>query len=317
MFMDFRQIDKKLQREFTMKKMKAEERASRNFVWVNSVPSYFKLSKIEKELALEISKQKVAGKDCKELQKIIAEARDKKKKILTKMNLKESDLVPQYECKKCSDTGVYNGYVCSCYKKRRNEELGKAFGIEISKQKTFKNFNTKICKNESQAKELETIKTKLEKWVEDYPNAKKSKILLMGKTGLGKTYITECIANAFLEKGRSVCFVSAFEMVNCFLKYHTTFDKDKYSWIEPFIEADVLIIDDLGTEPKLKNVTLEYLYLLISEREKYSKPIIITTNYSNPQNILEAYDERIYSRLINKQEGAVFVLSGDDLRVSK
>ena len=51
--------------------------------------------------------------------KIIAEARDKKKKILAKMNLKESDLVPQYQCKNCNDTGVNNGYVCSCYKRRR------------------------------------------------------------------------------------------------------------------------------------------------------------------------------------------------------
>ena len=314
--MDFRQINKNLQREFTAKKMKAEERASRNVAWVNSVPAYFKLSKIEKELALEISKQKVAGKDCKDLQKIIADARDKKKKILAKMNHKENDLVPQYECKKCSDTGVYGGYICSCYRKRRNEELGKAFGIEISKQKTFKNFNTKICKNEAQAKDLEKLKTALEKWAQEYPNVKKSKILLTGKTGLGKTYITECIANTFLEKEYSVCFVSAFEMVNCFLKYHTSFEKDKYSWIEPFVEADVLIIDDLGTEPKLKNVTLEYLYLVISEREKYSRPIVVTTNLESG-NILDVYGERIYSRLVNKQTSFTYKMQGDDLRVSK
>ena len=314
--MDFRQIDKNLQREFTMKKLRAEERASRNFAWVNSIPAYFKLSKIEKDLALEISKQKMAGKDTKDLQKIITEARDKKKKILAKMNLKESDLVPQYQCKNCNDTGVNNGYVCSCYKRRRNEELVKAFGMEISKQKTFKNFNTKICKNEDQAKNLTTLKEKLEKWVSDYPDVKKSKILLTGKTGLGKTYITECLANAFLEKGRSVCFVSAFEMTNCFLKYHSPFEKDKYSRIAPFIESDVLIIDDLGTEPKFKNVTLEYLHLVISEREKYSRPIIVTTNLELG-NILDAYGERIYSRLVNKQTSATFKVQGDDLRVSK
>ena len=314
--MDFRQINKNLQMEFTAKKMRAENVAARNFAWVNSIPAYVKLTKAEKELALEISKLKVAGKDTKDLQKIIAEARDKKKKILAKLNLKESDLVPQYECKKCADTGVFNGYVCSCYKKRRNEELGRAFGIEISKQKTFKNFSTKICKNEAQAKELEKLKDMLQKWVEDYPNVKKSKILLTGKTGLGKTYVTECIANAFLEKECSVCFVSAFEMINCFLKYHTSFDKDKYSWIEPFVEADVLIIDDLCTEPKLKNVTLEYLYLVISEREKYSKPIIVTTNLESG-NILDVYGERIYSRLVNKQTSATIKMTGDDLRVSK
>jgi DNA replication protein DnaC len=145
---------------------------------------------------------------------------------------------------------------------------------------------------------------------------KKSKILLMGKTGLGKTYITECVANAFLEKGNSVCFVSAFEMTNCFLKYHSPLEKDKYSWIAPFIESDVLIIDDLGTEPKFKNVTLEYLYLVISEREKYSRPIIVSTNLELG-NILDTYGERIYSRLVNKQTSATFKIQGDDLRVSK
>ncbi len=315
--MDFRQINQYLQKEFMFKKLRAEEIAAKNVAWLNTIPAYFKLSQIERELAIEIAKEKIAGNSCKELQKTISEARDKKKKILAKVGLKESDLVPKYECKKCSDTGVVSGYVCSCYKKRRNEELAKAFGIEISKQKTFKNFSTKICKNENQASELEKLKNMLEKWVQDYPNVKKTKILLMGETGLGKTHLTECIANAFIEKGNSVCFVSAFEMVNCFLKYHTSFEKDKYSWIEPFIESDILIIDDLGTEPKLKNVTLEYLYLVISEREKYSRPVIVTTNYANPQNLLEMYEERIYSRLINKQESATLVLKGNDLRVSK
>ena len=120
----------------------------------------------------------------------------------------------------------------------------------------------------------------------------------------------------FLEKNHSVCFVSRFEMVNCFLKYHTSFDAEKYSWIQPFIESDILFIDDLGTEPKLKNVTINYLYLVLSERERYSRPIVITTNL-NAKDILDNYDERIYSRLINKQSGVVFKIEGDDLRMPK
>ena len=314
--MDFRQINKNLQREFALKKMRAEEKATKNNAWLNSIPAYYKLSQIEKELALEISRQKIAGNPCKELQKTIADARDKKKKILTKVGLKESDLLPKYDCKICSDTGVAFGQVCECFKKRRNEELCKAFGIEISKLKTFENFNTQICKNDEQAKNLEKTKEKLEKWSNDYPNVKKTKIILSGKTGLGKTHICECLANALINKGYSVCFVSAFEMVNCFLKYHTTFDAEKYSWIQPFIESDFLFIDDLGTEPKLKNVTINYLYLVLSERERYSRPVVVTTNLE-VKNILENYDERIYSRLINKQNGAIFQINGDDLRVSK
>lgn len=314
--MDFRQINKNLQKEFAVKKIEAEKRAARNLAWANSIPAYFKLSQIERELALEIAKQKVQENSCKELQKTITEVRNKKKKILAKMGLKEEDLVVKYNCKHCGDTGMVAGQMCACFRKRRNEELGKAFGKEISSQKTFKNFTTKVCKDETQAKNLEGLKEKLEKWATDYPNTKKKNIILYGKTGVGKTHLTECLANAFLERNYSVCFVSAFEMVNCFLKYHTSFDAEKYSWIQPFVESDILFIDDLGTEPKLKNVTINYLYLVLSERERFSRPIVITTNLS-AKEILENYDERIHSRLINKQTGAAFKIEGDDLRISK
>lgn len=313
--MDFRQITKKLHNEFAIKKINAERKASKNVAWLNSIPEFATLAQVERELALKISKLKNAGTPCKELQETLALVRDKKKKILEKTGLKPEDLKPKYECKKCSDFGFVNGRMCSCFKKRKNEELIKSFGIEISKQKTFKNYNTKICKNESQAKSLEKLKTVLENWVESYPNIKKRNIFISGQTGVGKSYLTECLANSLLNKGYSVCFVSAFELNNSCLKYHTSFDADKYSWIEPFIESDFLIIDDLGTEPKLKNVTTNYLHLILSERERYMRPVIITTNLM-PSDIGSQYDERIYSRLVNKQSGVILNLCGDDLRVS-
>ena len=131
-------------------------------------------------------------------------------------------------------------------------------------------------------------------------------------TGVGDRYVLE----EMLKKNYSVCFLSAFDMNNMFLKYHTTFDSTKNSWLEPLVECDMLFIDDLGTEPVMKNVTLNYLFLLLSERERFKRPIIITTNLL-PENILDRYGERIYSRLNNKLSSLVLYVEGDDLRLSK
>ena len=133
-------------------------------------------------------------------------------------------------------------------------------------------------------------------------------------TGVGKTYLASCLANEMLKKEYSVCFVSAFALNESLQKYHTTFDGSKSLWLDPFIDADILIIDDLGTEPMIKNVTENYLYLILSERERFSRPVIITTNLK-PADINSRYDERIYSRLCNKKNAQLFRIEGDDLRI--
>lgn len=311
--MDFRKIDKDLQVEFATKKISAEKKASENLSRANSNPLYKKLDSLERQIVLEFSKCKTKNETYKNLKTNLETVREEKQKVLSEMKLKNSDLKPKYDCKICSDSGFVDGRPCVCYKKRKNIELIKAFGLSANEACSFENFDTKICQNEKQAETLKKMASKLSKWAEKYPKNEKNNILIIGKTGVGKTYLTSCLANELMKKDVSVCFTSAFDLNESFLKYHTSFDKTKYSWIEPFIEADVLFIDDLGTEPKLKNVTINYLYLVLSERERFSRPIIITTNQL-PQEILSRYDERISSRLCNKQYASMFLIEGDDLR---
>ena len=311
--MDFRQIDKDLQVEFARKKVMAEKIASQNLSRVNANPVYKRLDSLERQLVLEISKCKTKNDSFKNLKANLETLRTEKSKILASMQMKESDLKPKYSCKNCLDTGFVNGKPCDCYKKRKNMELIKAFGLQANKDCSFKNFDTKICKNEKQAENLKKIAEILEKWSEKYPNNTKNNIVIVGKTGVGKTHLTSCLANELLEKDVSVCFITAFDLNESFLKYHTSFDKTKYSWIEPFIEADVLFIDDLGTEPVLKNVTKNYFYLVLSERERYNRPVIITTNLMLDE-LNNRYDERICSRLCNKRNSNLIFIDGDDLR---
>ncbi|MEG1581888.1 MAG: ATP-binding protein [Clostridia bacterium] len=141
-----------------------------------------------------------------------------------------------------------------------------------------------------------------------------SNLLILGETGVGKSYGTLCLTTEIIKKGYSASVLTAFEMTNLFLKYHTTIDAEKIEALSPILDPDLLVIDDLGTEPILKNVTLEYLYLIIAERMNKQKLTVITSNLSL-SNILDRYGERIFSRLNNKELSAVIKLQGDDLRL--
>ena len=146
--MDFRQIDKDLQLEFAKKKIIAEKIVAQNLSRVNANPVYKKLDRLERQLVLEISKCKAKTETFKNLKANLETLRTEKNKVLASMKMKESDLKPKYSCKICLDSGLVNGRPCECYKKRKNIELIKAFGLSAKKDCSFKNFDTKICKNE-------------------------------------------------------------------------------------------------------------------------------------------------------------------------
>lgn len=311
--MDLKEINKNLLAEFSAKKIRAEQLAQSNKERANRHPAFYKLSKIERDIIFELAKLKIQKQPTAEFAKQLKFARQEKSKILKKLGLSEADLSPKYECEKCKDTGFIYGNMCECFKQRRNKEMIKACGLNADELVTFENFSAAICKDDSQRADLIKLKDFLYKWCQNYPKVKKPNILLCGQTGVGKSFLTQCVASYMLEKGYSVCFVSAFDMNNMMLKYHTTFDASKHSTLVPLTHSDFLFIDDLGTEPIINNVTLNYLFLVLSERERFNKPVIITTNLL-PENILDRYNERIYSRLTNKQRTTTLQIKGADLR---
>lgn len=314
--MDFRQIDRDLQKEYATRKMMAEKQVAQNQMCANSCGVYKKLDRLERQLVLEISKCKTKTEAYKNLKQNLETLRCEKLGVLKKLKLSPDDLKPKYACKICMDSGFVDGKPCECYKRKKNARFIEAFGLSANKDCSFDNFNTKICKNAKQGENLQKIAEILKKWAEKYPNNTKNNIVIAGKTGVGKTHLASCLANEFMKKGRNVCFVSAFDFNDSLMKFHTSFDKEKGAWIEPFIGADILFIDDLGTEPMLKNVTKNYLYLVISERERFNRPIVITTNLMlNELN--ERYDERICSRLFNKRNSSLILIDGEDLRLTK
>ena len=118
-----------------------------------------------------------------------------------------------------------------------------------------------------------------------------------------------------VQKGYTTLFISAFDLNNMFLEEHlSTYEQKEH--LKNLMETDCLIIDDLGTEPMRKNVTKEYLLLLLNERLTKNKATIITSNLS-PEQILNKYEERIFSRIFNKRSSLILEFNGKNNRLKK
>lgn len=317
--MDIKEIDKNLQNEFKSKKILKDTIAYKNSSKAFNNKKYRLLEKIKKEITFRIGELKFLDDNSEEIEILDEQLeiiKQNQTKILSNLGLTFESLKPQYECKKCNDMGFIGSKMCDCFKRERNYKIIEQCGISKDELFSFGDIDEKLIKNEKQLTDFKKLKTGLEKWCDSYPKQNRNNIFLSGATGLGKTYLTKCMAKNLLEKGLLVCYVSAFEMNNLFFKYHSTFNHEKEQILIPLLESDVLFIDDLGSEPYLNNVTESYLYLVLSERERFKRPTIITSNFSIDK-IVSRYSERIYSRIVNKKQGYTFNISGDDLRINK
>ena len=148
-----------------------------------------------------------------------------------------------------------------------------------------------------------------QKWANDYPDSMYRDLVLTGSTGLGKTFLLHAMAERLIEKDVNVLIISAYRMLDILRRSY--FDNDQGS--SDLIEAEVLMIDDLGSEPMLNNISKEYLYVLLNERMGRKLKTVIATNLTQPQ-IKELYQERIMSRLSDKAYWDRLLLQGKDLR---
>ena len=208
---------------------------------------------------------------------------------------------PQYDCSKCNDTGVVGMKMCDCLKRELNRLLS-----EQNKQYKFVTFNDSA---KDLSPSLEKIYDLAKRWCEKYPNSNILNITMAGGTGTGKTFLLECMASELIARGFNVMFTTAFALNDECRKYHFSLP----SKVNEYMDCDVLVVDDLGSEPLLKNITLEYLFNIINLRQRRYKPTLISTNLSMEQ-ILNRYDDRIYSRLSNKMIALNIPFTGIDMR---
>ena len=278
------------------------------------------IREIDRELVstgLKLFKAACTGADVAPIKERNIALTARRREVLLSLGYPEDYTLPKYTCKKCDDTGFEGTKMCSCFREMLLKENIKSSGIgSLIEKQSFDNFDFTGYTDEDVKKKMKRTVKQAKNFVDSF-GKKPENLLLIGNTGTGKTHVSTSIAKALIESGYEVLYDSAQNIM-------TAFEQDKfksgYSQYEPksskFLECDLLIIDDLGTEAIYKNVTLEYLYLLINERQLKGKHTMITSNLSLDQ-IVNRYGERIASRILDNKTCFVAEFDFEDIRKIK
>lgn len=228
--------------------------------------------------------------------------------LLKQNKLDGSCLKPRYNCPKCGDTGFLpNGGLCPC---ARMKLAGRRYASSgISENAGFDRFDSSIFKDAEQLKRTQKAAKICREYAQSLEYNGAHGLLLMGETGLGKTFLIDCIGREAIERGFGVKKYTAYNLIDATLRAL----RARTAGPE-LAEADLLMIDDLGTEPMVPGITIETLFALINERQFSGKATVIATNLTK-NDIYEQYGERIISRLFASREFAAITLKGNDLRV--
>ena len=230
-------------------------------------------------------------------------------------------------CKTCGDTGMIGGRLCACMERRYNRELTKELSVLLrSGDESFERFDLSLYPDTPEQESgvsarsaMKIVFSACKGFADSFPDvpANLRNLLLRGNSGLGKTYLSACIARSVAERGYSVCYDTAAAALEAF-------EKQKFSRIpeeaeaaalraERMLSCDLMILDDLGTEMATP-AAISALYTLINTRLSRSLHTVISTNCSDDE-LRRRYSPQICSRLFGEFLELPFY--GNDIRLMK
>lgn len=245
--------------------------------------------------------------------------------LLLEHGLPEDYLELQYHCSKCKDTGYISNEKCSCFKQAISDLLYSGSNIKsILAKENFSKFSFHYYSDDftdesigmSPLTNMQKVVANCKNFIRHF-NKNHDNLLLLGNTGVGKTFLANCIAKELLDRGYTVIYLTAFRLFDILEKNKFAKDEDRAydaaNQFEYILDCDLLIIDDLGTELN-NSFTNSQLYLIINERLLRQKSTVISTNLSLT-NINTNYGERIFSRIASNY--SVHRIIGEDIRLRK
>lgn len=288
-----------------------------------NLPEFKAVHQSISELSVRQARKLLEGDDnaLKELKDQIKSLVAKEKELLRLGGFPENYLEPVYACEDCKDTGYIGNEKCHCFKKAVIDLLYTQSNLKhILEKENFDTFSfAYYSSNYTDAKtgvsSLANIKKAhaiakefVDSFGTDFQN-----LFLYGDTGVGKTFLSNCIAKELIDKSFSVLYLSSFELFDILAK--SKFDKDALAdqMNEHIFDCDLLIIDDLGTE-LVNSFTVSQLFLCLNERLLRRKSTIISTNLSL-ESLVDIYSERTFSRITSNY--TMLKITGDDIRIKK
>ena len=285
-----------------------------------------RLREIDEEVA-SLSAQKARAllsgesETMEDLRESIAALAKERTELLTSNGYPSDYLEIHYHCPHCQDTGYIGSQKCTCFKKAEIELLYAQSNLnEILKKENFEHFSFDWYSDtiQNEATGMSALATArhayntAQSFVQNF-DSQFQNLFLYGNTGVGKTFLSHCIAHELLGSAHCVLYFSAFDLFDQLAQSAFSKKATSDSVDELIYDCDLLIIDDLGTELTNSFVSSQ-LFLCINERIMRRKSTIISTNLTL-EDFSELYSERTFSRIASNYQ--MLKLIGKDIRIQK
>lgn len=262
-----------------------------------------------------------SGRDRTEANAALNEAKRKLAELLAASGRPADALEPRFTCKLCQDTGVVNGRTCQCVhrvmQQLRRTEIEGLSSLSISSFDTMKLDYYPSVIDASTGINVRTymgqLLSGLKEYAEDFVPTESESLMLIGNAGLGKTHAALAIAGIVLNKDYDVIYVSSPDFFNKIEASRFDSGSDAETLLQTATNADLLIIDDLGTE-FVTPYFITTFYSLLNNRLGAHLPTIVTTNITEGSMLEKRYTEKISSRL---SSFVPFNFVGHDIRAQK
>ena len=257
------------------------------------------------------------------LKEDLRDLREQKALIIRAAGYPDDYLELHYRCPDCRDTGLIDGRKCHCFLQAQMKLLHAQSNLEdVLERENFKALSYEYYDDTeilpqlgiTNAAYMRRVVAGCREFVRDF-DKKHDNLLFTGSTGVGKTFLTNCIARGLMDDFHSVIYLTASDLFDVFSRNKFDYDnaedmKDMYRFI---LDCDLLIIDDLGTELN-NSFTSSQLFYCINERMNMSRSTIISTNLTLAR-LRDSYTDRVTSRIMSGYR--IIPLYGGDIRLLK
>jgi len=287
------------------------------------IPGLRTLDQSISTLSIESARNVLSGEDesLDNYKKQLHELTSKRAGMLESYGFADDYLEPVYTCEDCQDTGYNRNKKCHCFKKATIDLLYTQSNLQnILNRENFDTFSfdyysANFIDKSTGSSSLNLAKGAVKachQFIDEF-STQFQNLLILGNTGVGKTFLSNCIARELMEKTYSVIYLTASDFFEICKKatFSRNYDTDS---INPYlIECDLLIIDDLGTELN-NSLTNSQFFIYLNDRILKRRSTLISTNLSL-EDIKTIYSERVFSRITSNYK--ILPLAGDDIRIQK
>ena len=273
-------------------------------------------------LAARAAARRANGSLTEDISEKVLQLSQQQRQILTSAGYPEDYLEMQYDCPICQDTGFVGSEKCRCFTAAATDLLQRQSNLQdVLEKENFDTFHLEYYSDKkdpvlgiSPRENMRTVLSVCRQFISQF-DEKGGSILLYGDTGVGKTFLINCITKELLDRSHSCIYLTAPQLIKIMERSAFRRDEDAddyeqdsadYIW-----DCDLLIIDDLGSEMNNTFVNAQ-LFTCIDKRLTEGKSTLISTNLQ-PEQLQSVYSERISSRLLSSYQ--VLWIFGDDIRM--